>query len=169
VVVVTRKTATSARAEAAVRALAGHAPNTPCARAHLGLAGVARYGDTAGDLGEIRPVGGLRCALALAGVARPGSLLDQLRAGGACVESFRAYPDHHRYSAADIAHIRDRARDGPIVMTLKDVVKLAGALPDAEIYVAMQEVIWESGVESIEELIADRTAAVDAGGSSRNG
>ena len=50
-----------------------------------------------------------------------------------------------------------------LVATLKDAVKLASALPPGvEMYVALQRVVWESGADQVDQLIANL-----AGGSQR--
>ena len=57
---------------------------------------------------------------ALAGIGDPSRFFAQLKALGLEFEA-RSFPDHHRYSAADLAF----ADDGVLLMTEKDAVKCA--------------------------------------------
>ncbi len=103
--------------------------------------------------------------MALAGVARPDLVRAQLDAAGMPIANWRSFPDHHRYSEGEINWIARQAREGPIVTTLKDAVKLAPALPpECEIWVPLQQVVWEAGQQEIESLIGDLLAASTAGG-----
>ncbi len=64
---------------------------------------------------------------ALAGIGEPARFFRQLENLGLQVQA-RAFPDHHRYQAADFAF----ARGGALLMTEKDAVKCRSfALPDA--------------------------------------
>jgi tetraacyldisaccharide 4'-kinase len=106
---------------------------------------------------------GFRCGLAVAGVAKPETVWTQLEVAGLRIEKRRAFSDHHRYSEAEISEIGEAAGPGPLVATLKDAVKLAPALPPGiEMYVALQSVVWESGADKVDQLIANL-----AGGSQR--
>jgi tetraacyldisaccharide 4'-kinase len=69
---------------------------------------------------------GLR-ALAVAGIARPRRFFDDLRATGWDVAGERTFPDHHRYTAGDVAAIAQSARAcgaGIVITTEKDVLRL---------------------------------------------
>ncbi len=68
---------------------------------------------------------------AFAGIGRPQKFFDTLRAGGADVVGVREFDDHHPYSDADAAVLRDlaRARDAVLVTTQKDAVRLVGSRP----------------------------------------
>ena len=74
-----------------------------------------------------------RRMLAFAGIGDPARFFRTLRAAGVDVAVEKAFPDHHPYSAEDIAALVARAqREGlTLVTTEKDMVKLRG-LPDAE-------------------------------------
>lgn len=62
---------------------------------------------------------------AFAGLAANEQFFESLRAEGLHVERTRAFPDHHRYSALDLAQIRHAARGTEaIVTTEKDAVKI---------------------------------------------
>ena len=83
---------------------------------------------------------------ALAGIGNPGRFFQTLEALGLDCEQ-HPFPDHHRYSAADLAF----ARNGILLMTEKDAVKCAGltagdtwVLPvDADLSPALIELILE--------------------------
>ncbi|MEE9614638.1 MAG: tetraacyldisaccharide 4'-kinase, partial [Thermodesulfobacteriota bacterium] len=63
--------------------------------------------------------------LAVAGIAEPGSFLETLREAGAEVVGYLAYPDHHRYTPAEMKEIEDASQGADIVVTTgKDAVKL---------------------------------------------
>jgi tetraacyldisaccharide 4'-kinase len=64
-----------------------------------------------------------RSVLAVAALALPGSFVANLQAAGATVELV-AYPDHHEFTANEAGQLVDRAAGRPIVITLKDAVKL---------------------------------------------
>jgi tetraacyldisaccharide 4'-kinase len=62
------------------------------------------------------------------GVGNPEAFRRTLTGLGAAVADFRAYPDHHRYTRADVEELRSWARqqatDCVLVTTQKDLVKL---------------------------------------------
>jgi hypothetical protein len=59
-----------------------------------------------------------------------------------------------------VSDIEDAAGRGPIVATLKDAVKLRPLLSsEIDIYVPLQEVIWEEGGAEIRRLLAAAMAA----------
>jgi tetraacyldisaccharide 4'-kinase len=64
--------------------------------------------------------------VAVAGVARPERFVATLERCGARVTARLVFPDHHAYSAADVAALARAARAGTLVTTEKDLVKLAG-------------------------------------------
>ncbi len=59
----------------------------------------------------------------IAGVARPETAADLARAGGLEVAALAAFPDHHLYSAREIARLRASHPGAAFVMTEKDAVK----------------------------------------------
>ncbi len=136
--------------------LAASHPQIPQAASHIRIAGLSRFDANAGRLREPRSVSGFSCTLAVAGVAHPELVFAQLEDAGATVRAARAFSDHHRYSAAELAEISRRSSDGPLVATLKDAVKLGPRLgPGADIYVPVQELVWESGADRVERLLTD--------------
>ncbi len=64
--------------------------------------------------------------IAFAGIGRPDKFFQSVRATGATVVRTQAFPDHHRYTAAEIARLRARARaeQAELVTTEKDYVRL---------------------------------------------
>ena len=70
---------------------------------------------------------------ALAGIGNPRRFFDMLRSLGAELRA-TAFPDHHRFSQADLA---SRAGEW-LVMTAKDAVKCRGFAPDNAWYLAVE-------------------------------
>lgn len=67
--------------------------------------------------------------LAFAGIGRPDKFFETLAECGATVEVARAFPDHHAFTAAEIAglHEEAKARGLHLVTTEKDAARLAGS------------------------------------------
>ncbi len=61
---------------------------------------------------------------AFSGLADNAQFFASLRAAGLDVAGTRSFPDHHRYTPADLASIRRDARGATIVTTEKDAVKI---------------------------------------------
>jgi tetraacyldisaccharide 4'-kinase len=59
-----------------------------------------------------------------AGIGRPASFEATVRALGAGIAGARWFPDHHRYSAADLAALRRAAGEATLVTTEKDRVRI---------------------------------------------
>jgi len=73
-------------------------------------------------------------ALAIAGIGAPSQFFDGLRDAGVDIRATKAFPDHHRYTAADVRAIADAARGAGvdrIITTAKDAIRLEalGPLP----------------------------------------
>jgi tetraacyldisaccharide 4'-kinase len=70
--------------------------------------------------------------LAFAGIGRPEKFFETLREAGIDVVEARRFPDHHAYSAEDIAHLKRVAEDRNLipVTTEKDLARLA--IPDGK-------------------------------------
>jgi tetraacyldisaccharide 4'-kinase len=68
-----------------------------------------------------------RKVFAFAGIGRPDKFFETLRVLGADVTDTRAFPDHHRFSAAELTSLRKDAHDdgAMLVTTEKDFVRLA--------------------------------------------
>jgi tetraacyldisaccharide 4'-kinase len=73
--------------------------------------------------------------LAVAGIANPQRFFDALKAGGWNVVDSMAFPDHHRYTAADIAAIATKLKSSGadvVFTTDKDAVRLDSIRRSAE-------------------------------------
>ncbi len=68
--------------------------------------------------------------LALAGLARPGGFLATLRALGVVLKDAALFPDHHRFTAAQLGGVQARAAQlgARVVTTEKDAVRLPSGL-----------------------------------------
>lgn len=82
---------------------------------------------------SLEPVDGAgfvgRRVLAFAGIGRPAKFFHTLERLGAVVAAARPFPDHHRFSSADLATLRReaKAREATLVTTAKDWVRLPPA------------------------------------------
>jgi tetraacyldisaccharide 4'-kinase len=139
-VVVTRKVAPVAEAQAlagtlAARARGGEGLVADLVPAHLlPLAGGPPVG--------VEALRG-RTVVALCGIGAPEAFAAQLAASGAAEVRLMAFGDHHAYSAADVAAARSAAgSEGTVVTTGKDAVKLRRLWPPGapECRVAILEV-----------------------------
>ncbi len=84
----------------------------------------ARLADTAGGL--LEPAEGTR-VLAVAAVARPQGFFNALAVEGWTLAGQMAFPDHHRFTQADVHRVlaaMHDARAGMVVTTEKDLVRL---------------------------------------------
>ncbi len=65
-----------------------------------------------------------RDVVAFAGIGRPSKFFATLIDLGARLVEALEFPDHHAYSAADIARLQSKARGAMLVTTEKDYVRL---------------------------------------------
>ncbi len=67
-----------------------------------------------------------RQVVAFAGIGRPEKFFDTLRALGAHIAEARPFPDHHPYTAAEIARLKHKAQvaNAMLLTTEKDYVRL---------------------------------------------
>jgi tetraacyldisaccharide 4'-kinase len=149
-VVLTRKSAGAARTREVAAEVARVAPKKLVALCHLAPQRLTPlHGGSSLDLRWLRQ----RSVLAVAALAQPASFFETLRQLGATVEE-DASPDHHRYTAAEAAHIQARAEGRSIVMTHKDAVKLRGLLPSStEALVLEQAVHVEAGADALDAAL----------------
>ncbi len=152
-VIITRKTATDDQVMSVRRLVAREATGVPIVVLRLELSELIRETPPSGSM----PAGMLRGmkALAVAAIGNPGAFFRQLEAEGALVDSM-TYPDHHRFTAGDVAELTARSvgRD-LVVCTLKDAVKLGPMWPAGSIplwYVSLA-VRVESGEAAIDALM----------------
>ncbi len=143
-VVVTRKTTPADAAREVGDAMRAFTA-APVMHALFSLDALHRVG---GD-GESRSLATLadRPVVAVAGVGAPRAFARQLEAAGARV-TLASYPDHHRFTATDVADILEcAAADSAVVCTLKDAVKLDRLWPRAStpLWYVSQRVAIEAG------------------------
>jgi tetraacyldisaccharide 4'-kinase len=84
---------------------------------------------------------------AFCGIADPGSFRMSLEKGGAAVRGFKAYRDHYRYSAGDMDHIANAAKERAarwIITTEKDIMRLKSVrLPENLVALGMDVAVDE--------------------------
>ena len=127
-------------------AVAAHAGAIPVLAARLRVSRVR----TGQGWQEAAALAGRRL-FAFAGVGRPGGFAALLEEAGAELAGSRWYPDHHRYTAAELASLATAAdAAGAILVTTgKDAVKLSGDAPFWEVEAEMEPVdgswdrLWE--------------------------
>ena len=167
VLLVTRKTATRADAEHVGAQLTARFPHAGVAVCLL--APDALVNAHTGERRALVELSGRR-VVAVAGVAAPIAFFSQLRSLNATVTE-RAFPDHHRFSAADARALAALGASADmIVCTLKDAVKLGPLWPPAvgslwyvsQIAVIEQgRVVLDHALESV--LAARQPASITAG------
>lgn len=84
-----------------------------------------REAGTTSELKEKRVV-------ALCGIARPAAFEQTLQSLGASVREVMAFPDHHRFTDDELAHVASVARSERadlVITTEKDAMRLAGRFP----------------------------------------
>jgi tetraacyldisaccharide 4'-kinase len=153
-IVVTRKAASEADADAVNAALAAVAPRVPRTTLHL----VPRALAEAGGSSRL-PLDALagREVRVLAAIADPRAFVRQLEALGARVQA-DTYPDHHHFEPSDIERFaRALPPDGLAICTLKDAVTLAGRWPREAptLWYVSQHVILERGVGGVDRILDD--------------
>jgi tetraacyldisaccharide 4'-kinase len=101
--------------------------------------------------------------LAFAGIGRPEKFFATLEQCGARIVHREAFPDHHPFTAGEIANLRERAaREGLMLVTsCKDLVRIA----QAEEIVALPVSAVLSGEEVLQTLVAQALAICRASGS----
>jgi tetraacyldisaccharide 4'-kinase len=131
------------------------------ARAEAWELGVSGFAAAARQPGASGASGAASGALATAGIARPEQFFAMLRDAGVEVKGTLSFPDHHPYSAADVARIAAAAGAAGVdvvATTAKDAVRLEplGKLPFALRIVPLRLAIdgWDSLTESITAAIA---------------
>jgi tetraacyldisaccharide 4'-kinase len=157
-VVVTRKAASDATVDAVHEHLSRAASAVPRVSVRFVLGGLVRA-DSQCASKETRSLESLRgtSVHAVLSIADPRAFISQLSDGGATVRP-HVFPDHHAFTAADVARIAGGFRDDDtVVCTLKDAVKLAPAWPrlGPPLWYVSQQVMVERGVGGLERLVED--------------
>jgi tetraacyldisaccharide 4'-kinase len=130
------------------------AAGVPGFRARLRPAAVVRVEGDAWVEMPLETLAG-RQVTAVAGMARPERLAATLRALGASVRRLLAFPDHHRYGAAEALAIAAAAGEDPVVTTEKDLVKLE-RLPGLRAPWALRMRLEVEQGEALLDLLAGR-------------
>jgi len=151
-IIVTRKAAPRAVADAVMQRLQATAPLVPrCV--------VALSADTLVEVpsGAVSPLAELaeRPVVAVSGIGDPEAFERQLAACGARVTGVR-YADHHAYSPTDVADLLGRIpAGGMVVCTLKDAVKLAPLWPDSgpSLWYLSQRITVEDGQQALDAAL----------------
>lgn len=96
-----------------------------------------------------------RPCIAFAGLGRPEKFFDTLRAAGVTLVGMRAFPDHHPYTARDLALLgaEAQAHGAVLVTTPKDHIRLPPGIPLQVISVGV-DLIWQN--EADPEWVLDR-------------
>lgn len=154
-VVVTRKAASDLRVGEVHEQLSRVAPAIPRVSVRLAPGDLVRV--DAPD--ESRPVGSLagQRVRAVLSIADPQAFVQQMQANGAAVDA-RIFPDHHAFTAEDIASVTDGLAPSDVVIcTLKDAVKLGPAWPRLAppLWYVSQQVMVERGVGGLERVLDD--------------
>lgn len=89
--------------------------------------------------------------VAFAGIGRPQKFFDSLEAVGAVLAETVSYPDHHTYTARELAWLQTLAqeRGATLITTEKDAVKLPTAFAETVS-------VWPIGVEIVPANTLDR-------------
>jgi tetraacyldisaccharide 4'-kinase len=95
--------------------------------------------------------------IAFCGLGRPDKFRATIQEQGLTLAGWRAFPDHHQFTAADLERL-DReaaAKNARLLTTEKDAVRLPGGFPLKTSLVVMPvEIVWESP-EALEKLLEE--------------
>jgi tetraacyldisaccharide 4'-kinase len=117
-----------------------------------------------------QPPGGVKLlsgadVVAFCGIGNPESFRRTLHDAGARVKAFRAFPDHHAYSASDVEDLRGwagkEAKDCLVVTTQKDLVKLR--LPNLggqALWALRVGLHFEAGQEALDQKLLEAAKVV---------
>ena len=158
-VLVTRKSAPTADADALLATVAARFPALPTAVVHLAADALRAWNDPQAPAQSIGALTGAR-VLGVSGIGDPRAFEAQLQQAGARVEP-AAYSDHHAFTEADVARLVRRAEQvDRVVCTLKDAVKLGPLWPRQApaLWYVSQRVTVERGGSVLEDLL-DRLLA----------
>jgi tetraacyldisaccharide 4'-kinase len=99
---------------------------------------------------------------AFCGIGNPEGFFRRLERLGATLVLRLAFQDHHAYTPADLAEVREAARRAgaeAIVTTQKDAVKLRGFAGEEAVLVLRIRAAIRSGEAELERLVAEAAAA----------
>lgn len=126
---------------------------TPAFRMQLHPGAFYRLGEPSQRC-EPNALKGLRLR-ALAGIGRPQRFFETLSALGLTLSRADAYPDHHAFSAADLALDDCDA----LLITEKDAIKCAGLAPRETWVLPVEARIADAALSRIEEVLHGRKTA----------
>jgi tetraacyldisaccharide 4'-kinase len=162
-VVVTARAASAYMARALAEEARRFAPEAASAGVRLAPSRLQRLSAWAsGRLGGDGAPGGRQGALelgespvlAVCGVARPRAFAAAVRSVVEGPVELLALGDHHPYTAADVARMRDRAAGRPIVVSAKDAVKLARWREElGTAFVLDEELRWAWGEDELARVL----------------
>jgi tetraacyldisaccharide 4'-kinase len=110
------------------------------------------------ELAKLRREG----VLALSSIANPGDFHDTARRLGLSVVAKVAMPDHHRYTASDLAAIEKTIRSsgaGAVLTTEKDAVRLSGWRPAVPVIALGIELAIVEGAKTLSEALVQAVAS----------
>ena len=112
---------------------------------------------------DVHALSGMR-VVAFAGIAQPNAFFQMIRDGGADLAFAQSFPDHHRFSRAEIAALQARATrlGARLVTTEKDQVRLPPAAAGVVTTVS-RRLIWDDPA-AIDALVAAALIESDAAG-----
>jgi tetraacyldisaccharide 4'-kinase len=136
------------------RRVAGLAPQATWCESIHAASGLI---DAAGESRPIDMLAGRRVA-AFCGIGNPAGFRHTLDGLGCDIVAWRAFPDHHSYTPADVVALGDvarRAQAEHLVCTQKDLVKLrTAAIGGTHLWAVSIEMQFLSGQESLEQALA---------------
>ncbi|HKK93299.1 MAG TPA: tetraacyldisaccharide 4'-kinase [Longimicrobiales bacterium] len=163
VLVITRKSADEREADRVERAVRDLGLTRPVVRMHLApgrirpLADWGRDTEAAAGAGSEADPAGDGPFRVVSGVADPDSVVAAVRSLGLDVADRADFPDHHAFTAEEIARLRGGPY--PLIVTEKDAIKLQAHVPDArDVFVLEQHLRVERG-EDILQALLDRVLA----------
>ena len=135
------------------RRVAKIAPNAAwCELVHA----ASRLINSTGESRPLEALAGQRVA-AFSGIGNPAGFRHTLAATGCEIASWREFPDHHKYSAADLAALSDRAQNcgaAMVVCTQKDLVKVPQAnLGGVPLWAVAIEMKFQVGQDALEDAL----------------
>jgi tetraacyldisaccharide 4'-kinase len=158
-VVVVRRGAPVDRARSLAAWLARAFPDAAVARCRLRPAGLGAANRAAAARPRADP------AVAVASIMYPEVFLARLGETGVRPEAEWVLSDHAEPGAETVRDMAGEAGERGVVGTLKDVVKLRGALPDdVPLWCAREELVWEAGSDDLAARLADLTELVSGPG-----
>lgn len=162
--VVVRRSAPAARARSLAGWLTRAFPDATVARCRLRPAGLGAANRAAAARRRADP------AVAVASIMYPEVFLARLGEVGVRPEAEWVLPDHGEPGAEAVGAMAGEAGDRGVVGTLKDVVKLRGALPDdVPLWCAREELVWEAGSDDLAARLADLTELAPGRGTDADG